>query len=52
MIYHMMVKKYGYADVEADSEEEAKKRTENMWDAEFDWAERTADDAEVVEDWE
>lgn len=44
-----MVKKYGYATIDADTEEEARKKTDNMWDGEFDWATRHWNDAEIVE---
>ena len=50
MKYKVMVRKYGYAEIEADSEKEALKKTDNMWDGEFDWAERDWEDAEIVED--
>lgn len=47
--YRVMVKKYGYATIDADTEEEARKKTDNMWDGEFDWATRHWNDAEIVE---
>lgn len=48
--YHVMVKKYGYSTIRANSENEAKKKTENMWDGEFDWSERNFGDAEIIEE--
>lgn len=50
MKYKVMVRKYGYAEIEADSEKEALKKTDNMWDGEFGWAERDWEDAEIVEE--
>lgn len=50
MKYRVMVKKYGFATVEADTEEEAMKKADEMWDGEFDWAERDWKDSEIVED--
>lgn len=47
--YRVMVVKYGYADIVACDEEEAKKKTNNMWDGEFDWAERDWRNAKIVE---
>lgn len=44
----VMVIKYGYAVVEADTESEAIKLTNNMDDRDFDWSE--FDDAQVVDD--
>lgn len=49
MIYRVMVRKYGYADVEAETEEAARRKTDEMWDGEFDWSERDWEDSEVVE---
>lgn len=49
MKYRVMVRKYGYADIEAANEKEARKKTDNMWDGEFDWAERDWQDAEIVD---
>ena len=48
--YRVQVVKYGYADIDADSAEEARRKTDNMWDGEFDWAERDWRDAEIVEE--
>ncbi len=45
--YRVMCKKYGWADVEASSEEEALEKAEQMSDHGFDWSD--ADDHEVVE---
>lgn len=47
--YRVMVKKYGYATIKADSEEGARKKSANMWDGEFDWATRDWNDSEIVE---
>ena len=49
MKYRVMVKKYGYAEVEAANEEEARKKTDNMWDGEFDWSERDWHDSKIVD---
>lgn len=46
--YEVCVPKYGYAEVKAHSEEEALRKTDEMWDDEFDWAERDWRDAEIV----
>lgn len=48
--YRVMVVKYGYATVEAKNEEDARKKTDNMWDGKFDWTERDWQDSQVVED--
>lgn len=45
--YRVMCKKYGWAVVEASSEEEALEKAEQMSDRGFDWSD--ADDHEVVE---
>ena len=44
----VMVTKYGYAVVEAETESEAIELVENMDDGEFDWSD--SDDAQVVDD--
>lgn len=44
----VMVIKYGYTVVEAETEENAIKLTKNMGDSEFDWSD--FDDAQVVDD--
>ena len=46
--YEVCVPKYGYAEVKAHSEEEALRKTDEMWDDEFDWSERDWRDAEIV----
>lgn len=43
--YRVMVVKYGYATVEAKNEEDARKKTDNMWDGKFDWTERDWQDS-------
>lgn len=50
--YRVMVVKYGYATVESKNEEEARKKTDNMWDGEFDWAERDWQDSQIVEEYD
>ena len=47
--FRVMVRKYGYATIDADTEEEARKRTGDMWDGEFNWATRDWNDSEIVE---
>lgn len=44
----VMVIKYGYAIVEADTDAEAIEKANNMSDKEFDWSD--SDDAQVVDD--
>lgn len=44
----VMVVKYGYAVVEADTESEAIELTNNMNDEDFDWSD--FDDAQVADD--
>lgn len=51
MKYRVMVIKYGYATVEADTEEDARKKTNEMREGEFDWTERDSEDSEIVEDY-
>lgn len=46
----VMVKKYGFATVKGDTDEEIRKKTATMWDGEFDWATRAWQDSEIVED--
>ena len=48
--YRVQVVKYGYAYIDADSAEEARRKTDNMWDGEFDWVERDWRDAEIVDE--
>ena len=43
----VMVVKYGYAVVEAETESEAIEKAENMSDREFDWSD--PDDIQVVD---
>lgn len=50
--YRVMVVKYGYATIDAENEKEACKKTNNMWDGEFDWAERDWEDSEIVENYD
>lgn len=44
----IMVVKYGYAIVEAETEDEAIEKANNMSDGEFDWSD--PDDAQVVDE--
>ncbi len=44
--YRVMCKKYGWADIEAESEEEAIDKAEAMSDRELNWAD--AEDHDVV----
>lgn len=44
----VMVKKYGYAVVEAESKEEAVHKVSKMDDSEFDWSDPV--DGQVLED--
>lgn len=44
----LMVVKYGYVVVEAETDAEAVEKAENMSDSEFDWSD--FDDAQVVDD--
>lgn len=44
----VMVVKYGYAVVEAETDAEAVEKAENMSDSEFDWSD--FDDTQVVDD--
>ena len=44
----VMVVKYGYAVIEAETENEAIEKAENMSDGEFDWSDH--DDTQVVDD--
>lgn len=48
MIYRICVTKYGFADIEADSADEALEIANDMIDGEFDWSE--FDEAEIVEE--
>ncbi len=51
MTYRICVTKYGYANVEANSQDEAIMIAENkMTDGEFDWSD--FDDAEIMEEFE
>lgn len=51
MIYRICVTKFGYADIEADSADEAIMIAENdMTDKDFDWSE--FDEAEIIEEFE
>ena len=44
----VMVVKYGYPVVEAETDAEAVEKAKNMSDSEFDWSD--FDDAQVVDD--
>lgn len=44
----VMVIKYGYALIEAETDDDAVKQTENMNDSDFDWT--AFDEAQVVDD--
>ena len=44
----VMVIKYGYTIVEAETDDEAIEKANNMSDEEFDWSD--PDDAQVVDD--
>lgn len=44
----IMVVKYGYVVVEAETDAEAVEKAENMSDSEFDWSD--FDDTQVVDD--
>lgn len=46
--YRVMVVKYGYAVVEAETENEALELIDNMRDKDFDWSD--FDDGQVVEE--
>lgn len=51
MFYRVCVTKYGYADIEADSADEALEIANNeLTDRNFDWSE--FDDAEIMEEFE
>lgn len=50
MTYRIVVTKYGYANVEANSADEALSMINDMNDKDFDWSE--FDEAEIVEEWE
>lgn len=51
--YRVMVVKYGYADVTAESEDDALHAVNSMRDADFDWcSDYSADDAQIVEDYD
>ena len=46
--YRVMVIKYGFADIEAESETEALDLVDDMDDEDFDWSD--FDDGQVVEE--
>ena len=48
--YRVMVVKYGYAVVEADSENEALELIDDMYDKDFDWSD--FGDGEIIEEFE
>ena len=51
--YRVMVTAYGYADIKANSEEEALNMVDDMDNSDFDWDnDFSSQDAEIVEEWE
>ena len=51
MFYRIMVAKYGYANVEAETEDAALHQVDEMTDEDFDWStDYSHDDAQVVEE--
>lgn len=50
MIYRICVTKFGYAEVEADSEDEALGLVDDMWDKDFDWSD--FDDVTIIDEFE
>lgn len=50
MTYRIVVAKYGYANIEADSADEALSMINDMDDTDFDWSE--FDGAEIMEEFE
>ena len=51
--YRIMVCKYGFATVEANSESEALKKVNTMTDSDFDWSkDYSDDDAEIIDNME
>lgn len=51
--YRIMVVAYGYADIEANSEEEALAMVDDMDDGDFGWDYGySSEDAKVVDEWE
>lgn len=44
----VMIKKYGYATIKGNTDEEILKKTNDMKDEEFDWAKRDWMDSEIV----
>ena len=46
--YRVMVIKYGFADVEAENEDEALNLIDDMDDSDFDWTD--FDDGQVIEE--
>lgn len=45
----VMVKRYGFAEIPPDSDEEALEKVKSIGSNEFDWGSMDADDAEVVD---
>lgn len=45
----VMVKRYGFAEVPAKTDEEALEQVKDMSSSSFDWGEVDTDDAEVVD---
>lgn len=53
MKYRVMVTAYGYADIEADNEEDALAMVDDMDDSDFDWDnDFSSIDAEIVDEFE
>ena len=49
--FRIMVTQYGYATIEAETEDEALHKVNTMGDGDFDWSsDYTSDDAVVVEE--
>lgn len=50
--YRVMVTAYGYANIEADSEDEALAMVDDMDDSDFDWDYGfSSEDAKIVDEW-
>ena len=51
--FRIMVTQYGYATIEAETEDEALHKVNTMGDGDFDWSsDYTSDDAVVVEEFD
>ena len=46
----IMVTRYGFTTVEADSESEALRKVETMRSSDFDWSKDWASDAQIVDE--